>query len=190
ISRRLAKRRLLARWFCCAREFADKVTWGKRLKKAIDSDPKHQGLTQQADEHPQEEMSKGALDSVPKRDALAQHPDEQPQDDMMKDLSAGLFFRTAEKEHMEWLIQHHSMYHLSANFVVLLIVCAIWSLLKGWFFVAGGSILGAYLLTTFALDNYLYTYELSFRNAYLALKDACDPAQAPEGTEVLRTTGR
>src|SRR6185436_1906757 len=45
--------------------------------------------------------------------------------EMISPLSAGLFFRTAQKEHAEWLIQHHSMYHLSADFVVVLLVCAI-----------------------------------------------------------------
>jgi uncharacterized membrane protein YraQ (UPF0718 family) len=96
-------------------------------------------------------------------------------DEMIKALSAGFFFRTAEKEHTEWLVQHHSMYHLSANFVIILIACAIWSFLHaGFCYLAFGSILGAYLLTSFALDNYLYTYQLSFRNAYLALTDVRD----------------
>jgi hypothetical protein len=102
------------------------------------------------------------------------------QDDMLKALSAGFFFRTAEKEHAEWLVQHHSMYHLSANFVIILIGCAVWSLLHAGYCYALGSSLGAYLLTSFALDNYLYTYQLSFRNAYLALTDVRD-AKPDEG---------
>jgi hypothetical protein len=96
------------------------------------------------------------------------------EDDMIKALSAAFFFRTAEKEHAEWLVQHHSMYHLSANFVVILIGCAVWSFFAGFRYLAVGSIVGAYLLTSFALDNYLYTYQLSFRNAYLALTDVPD----------------
>jgi hypothetical protein len=91
--------------------------------------------------------------------------------EMLNPLSAGLFFRTAQKEHAEWLIQHHSMYHLSADFVVVLIVGATFAGLRDSYYLACGSIAAAYLLTTFALDNYLYTYQLSFRNAYLALME-------------------
>jgi hypothetical protein len=114
------------------------------------------------------------------QDALESHPRYNtafaPRDDMIMDLSAGFFFRTAEKEHSEWLIQHHSMYHLSANFVIIVIACVVWSLRAKLYYVAYGGILGVYLLTSFSLDNYLYTYELSFRNAYLALIDVRDAA--------------
>ncbi|HEY0144285.1 MAG TPA: hypothetical protein VGF48_25595 [Thermoanaerobaculia bacterium] len=89
----------------------------------------------------------------------------------VKAMSAGIFFRTAEKEHSEWLIQHHSMYHLSANFVILLSTVAILAFTSGSWLLGVTTVLGAYLLMTFALDNYLYTYQLSFRNAYLALAD-------------------
>jgi hypothetical protein len=106
------------------------------------------------------------------------------QEEMIKPLAATIFFRTAGKEHAEWLIQHYSMYHLSTNFVVLLIVCAIWSLiegcfasadsiaLKGWLVLASVSIVVAYLLMTFALESYLYSYQLIFRNAYLTMSEA------------------
>jgi hypothetical protein len=117
---------------------------------------------------------KGALDNDPRFKALAQR------DDMIKALSAGFFFRTAEKEHAEWLVQHHSMYHLSANFIIILIACVVWSFRAGLAYVAFGCVLAAYLLTSFALDNYLYTYQLSFRNAYLALTDVRD-AKPGEG---------
>ena len=120
---------------------------------------------------------KSALENDLQHRALAQETKE-----MIKDLSAGLFFRTAEKEQAEWLIQHHSMYHLSANFVVILIIGTIWSLLSKRCYLAAGSIVSAYLLTTFALDNYLYTYHLSLRNAYLALQDSRDlPAPSVTG---------
>ena len=117
---------------------------------------------------------KEALDGDPRFNALAQR------DDMIKALSAGFFFRTAEKEHSEWLVQHHSMYHLSANFVIILIACVVWSFRAGLPYVAFSSILAAYLLTSFALDNYLYTYQLSFRNAYLALTDVHDLSRMRE----------
>lgn len=105
---------------------------------------------------------------------------------MLKALSAGFFFRTAEKEHAEWLVQHHSMYHLSANFVIILIACAVWSFHAGFCWLTFGSILGAYLLTSFALDNYLYTYQLSFRNAYLALTDVRDAEPNEGGAQETR----
>lgn len=107
------------------------------------------------------------------------------EDDMIKAASAALFFRTAEREHTEWLVQHHSMYHLSANFAVILIGSAAWSLGEGAYYLAAGSILGAYLVTTFALDNYLYTYQLSFRNAYLAVSNppAADSATSGKDTK-------
>ncbi|HYI08460.1 MAG TPA: hypothetical protein VEK57_05285 [Thermoanaerobaculia bacterium] len=96
--------------------------------------------------------------------------------DTLKALSAGLFFRTAQKEHAEWLIQHHSMYHLAANFVLLLLAVTVWAVATGSWGWAAAMVPGAYLLLTFALDNYLYTYQLSFRNAYLALlHDAAAP---------------
>lgn len=90
-------------------------------------------------------------------------------DDMIKAASAALFFRTSGKEHTEWLIQHYSMHHLSANFAIILIACAGWTFFVGAYAISGASILCAYLLTTFALDNYLYAYQVTFRNAYLAL---------------------
>lgn len=91
--------------------------------------------------------------------------------EMQKPLSAGLFFQTAQKEHAEWLIQYYSMYNLSADFVGVLLG---WAILAFW----RGELLGAfacfglaYLLLTFALDNYFYTYQLSFRNACLAVRN-------------------
>ncbi len=90
---------------------------------------------------------------------------------MIKALSAGMFFRTADAELKEWLVQHHSMYHLSGNFVVVLIGGAFWCVSHRWWYGSIGCMASAYLLVTFALDNYLYTYQLSFRNAFLALKE-------------------
>jgi hypothetical protein len=40
------------------------------------------------------------------------------------------------------------------------------------------SLVGAYFLTTFSLDNYLYAYQLAFRNAYFALQDESEPEPA------------
>jgi len=97
---------------------------------------------------------------------------------MINPLSAGIFFRTAEKEHAEWLIQHHSMYHLSADFVIILIAIVVFAWLRELHGVAYCCVGGAYLLTSFALDNYLYTYQLSFRNAYLVIKDKPEPEVA------------
>ena len=92
-------------------------------------------------------------------------------DDVIKALSAGIFFRTAEKEHSEWLVQHHSMYHLSANLVVVGFFGAVWCVAGQAWLLAACSIAISYLLMTFALDNHLYTYQLAFRNAYLALAE-------------------
>lgn len=93
---------------------------------------------------------------------------------LLKPFSAGLFFRTAQKDHIEWLVQHHSIYNLSADFVPVLLGCSVFSGQFGWWwpFILVGA---AYLLTTFALDNYLYSYQLTFRNAYLALRDESMP---------------
>lgn len=118
------------------------------------------------------ETFEAALQDNPKHKSLA------AKEEMIKPLSAGMFFRTAEKEHAEWLIQHHSMYNLSADFVVILIAVAIFAWFRELPGVAYGCLGGAYLLTTFALDNYLYTYQLSFRNAYLAIKDEPEPKEA------------
>lgn len=117
------------------------------------------------------------------RDALKgceKHKPIADKEDLLNPLSAGLFLRTAGKEHAEWLTQHHSMYHLSADFVVVLLITAIFSWSRDLPQLAFGSVAAAYLLTTFALDNYLYTYQLSFRNAYLELKD--EPEQVPVPT--------
>jgi len=125
------------------------------------------------------ETFKSALKDNQKHQSLADKKE------MLSPLSAGLFFRTAEREHAEWLIQHHSMYHLAADFVVILLASAIFSWFRDIPNVAYGSIGGAYLLTTFALDNYLYTYQLSFRNAYLAIKDE----QGAKGVSNVETPG-
>ncbi|HYI11335.1 MAG TPA: hypothetical protein VEK57_19930 [Thermoanaerobaculia bacterium] len=98
------------------------------------------------------------------------------QEEMIKAASAGMFFRTAEKEHTEWLVQHHSMYHLSANFVIIILAAGVWALREASYLLALGTVVGAYLLFTFALDNHFYTYQLSFRNAYLAMNDAANAA--------------
>lgn len=125
-----------------------------------------------------------SLTSEPRYKNLA-HPE------MIKAASAGLFFRTATKEHNEWLVQHHSMYHLSANFVIILIACASWSFANAEHVAGVACLIGAYLLITFALDNYLYTYQLSFRHAFLALMERPVPAPAPkpEGTDQEKGTG-
>lgn len=117
---------------------------------------------------------KAALEGCEKHKSIAER------DNMLNPLSAGLFLRTAGKEHAEWLTQHHSMYHLSADFVVVLLITAIFSWLRDLPNLTFGSIAAAYLLTTFALDNYLYTYQLSFRNAYLELKGESE--QTPGGS--------
>ena len=88
---------------------------------------------------------------------------------MIRPLSAGLFFRSASKELAEWLNQHHSMYHLSTNFAVVVIWGGIWCVSRSWYYPGIASLAVCYLLMTFALDNYLYTYHLAFRNAYLVL---------------------
>lgn len=127
------------------------------------------------EQHLWREAFRTALQSDKRYESLAK-------DDMIKAASAALFFRSAEKEHTEWLVQHHSMYHLSANFVIVVITVAGWLMYERAYLLAGISIVGAYLLTTFALDNYLYTYQLSFRNAYFALKDSAviPPAPTPK----------
>jgi len=107
------------------------------------------------------------------QDSLKRDPrhEEVVNDDMIRGASAVIFFRTAEKEHTEWLVQHYSMFQLSTNFVVTLLACATWAFLERQCCLALLSIAGAYLVTTFALDNYLYTYQLTFRNAYMVLND-------------------
>lgn len=99
-------------------------------------------------------------------------------DDMIQATSASMFFRTAEKAHTEWLVQHYSMYHLSANFALVLIACAVWAFVSSAYLLGFLCIAGSYLLTTFAVDNYLHTYRMSFQNAYLALHDSRDAASA------------
>lgn len=130
------------------------------------------------------EALRGALTKDPRHAQLGK-------DSMIKAASAALFFRTADKEHFEWLTQHYSMYHLSANFVIILVACAGWTWHVDAYLLGGMSILCAYLLTTFALDNYLYAYQLTFRNAYLALHDLPATFETPqtEATPVTRGTG-
>ena len=111
---------------------------------------------------------KDALEGSPRYKAVANN------EDMVRGVSAGIFLRTAGKEHLEWLLQHYSMYHLATSFVIIFIPCAIWSFRTGHYCITAGTISGAYLLMGFALDNYLFTYEMSFRNAYLALADVHD----------------
>ena len=110
-----------------------------------------------------------ALNSSPRYKSLADSRD------VFNSFSAVLFFRTAEKEHAEWLIQHHSIYHLSADFVVILAGLCVFLWTRGLLISAALSLLCAYLLTTFALDNYLYTYQISFRNAYIAIREGDTP---------------
>jgi hypothetical protein len=139
-----AVRRPLAALLGSGHEFDERDLWQEAFERAMASKPMYETLL------------------------------EQKQPDMIRALSAAIFFRTANKEHAEWLIQHHSMYHLSANFVVILFSGAIWALCQRWCIAAVASVVGAYFLTSFSLDNYLYTYQLSFRHAYITITDPQD----------------
>jgi hypothetical protein len=90
-------------------------------------------------------------------------------EELVDSFAASLFFDTAEGGHSEWFTQHHSIYYLASNFVVVLSLSALYASVYNTYAVAGWSLAGAYLLTTFALDKYLYTYQMAFRSAYLAL---------------------
>lgn len=89
--------------------------------------------------------------------------------DLLSPLSAGLFFRTAKREHNEWLVQHLSMYHLSANFVIIAMLGFVLALYRCSAGLAIASFLTGYLLMIFALDQFLYCYQIAFRNAVLEL---------------------
>jgi len=146
IRRKLAVKRNGAMLFFSGSEFDERDQWQSAFERELNGRPKYNDLLKPC------------------------------KPDTIKALSAAMFFRTAGKEHTEWLIQHHSMYHLSANFVVILISCAVWSLFRCWPTMAAVSLVGAYLLTSFSLDNYLYTYQLSFRNAYVTMIEPSDLA--------------
>jgi len=161
ITKILSKDRFLAGLFWCAGEFDEYESWRKTFEAALENNRKHESLVGKPG--------------------------------MMKPLSAGIFFRTADKEHVEWLVQHHSMYHLTADFVVILLIGAVlafvgaivgavrvaWQLDLFLLALTCASVAAAYLLMTFALDHFLYSYQLTFRNAYLALKDE-EPHRVPD----------
>jgi hypothetical protein len=88
-----------------------------------------------------------------------------------------LFFHTANKENIEWVIQHYSVYLLASSYLFMLclgvIIIPLISM-AGW--VINGiiilvSLLSIYVLSYEACRKYIYAYEVIYRHNTIVLCD-------------------
>jgi hypothetical protein len=98
--------------------------------------------------------------------------------------ASALFFRTAESSNISWVVQHHAVHVLAADYIFLVLVLTIalpvLSLLGsfvsfnvrtlpfGWWLLF---LLSLYPLCHLALHRWLYTYEVAYRHGVLVLSE-------------------
>jgi len=96
--------------------------------------------------------------------------------DPTSQLAATIFFSEANEEHFEWLISHYATYYMATSFVVLLLLSTIAGVANlpklevdyiAWVVLA--STLSCYILTSLAVNRYLYAHMTTYRFACLKL---------------------
>lgn len=96
-----------------------------------------------------------------------------------KTYAVALFFQTAKPEHVEWTLQHYSMYVFATSYFTVLLLCLPLAWFTNYSFVAKAvftalDLVALYLLIHSAIDRYLYVYENTYRHsaAFLATRRA------------------
>ena len=168
-SRRSNKR---AQFF--ARTYAQSqcLTWVNQLKKLLEIDPQWQWLREGADPKPEVHVN---------------------------GMAAGEFLRTAGSDEYEWLQDRYATFYLSSNFALILLMdllyigvssildMGVWgswvpTSLAQSIVVPCTMMLGAWLLSSFSVSKFLYSYEIVARHTYLGLVAARSKA-TPEGAQ-------
>ncbi len=97
--------------------------------------------------------------------------------------AVAILFRSANPEHIQWAVQHYSMFMLATNFAVVALLSGAFVWIPAWsldlatrIWVTIGSAAIVPLLSIFAQDKWYYSYEIAFRNGALALLEECDSA--------------
>ncbi|HMG72193.1 MAG TPA: hypothetical protein VK582_01720 [Pyrinomonadaceae bacterium] len=109
-----------------------------------------------------------------------------------KTFAAALFFHTAQSGNVSWLVQHHAVHVLTADYIFLVLTFTIvFPILHFLGFFAGFDvkllpfpwwcllILSLYPLCHLAIDRWLYTYEIAYRHGMVVLSEAANPGLAP-----------
>lgn len=105
-------------------------------------------------------------------------------DEKNKSYAVAIFFQTAKPEHVEWTLQHYSMYVLATSYFTLLLLClpVVWCTNNSCGareFFTGLAILALYLLLHSAIDRYFYVYENTYRHVSVLLSDKNRVIESP-----------
>jgi hypothetical protein len=97
-----------------------------------------------------------------------------PEKIVRKSYASGIFFDTANKENVEWLVQHYSIFLLSMNYILIvpfaLFIATVFPTTLFWTIIFWIVILAfLYSLIYQAAHKYLYAYEVIYRHGVIVI---------------------